>query len=82
LGFLSEALAASGSQTSMRSDVVVELLPLGQPRPVGMAEHSQTFATGQPAEIREIAVEGTAVVITYESAHATGIVDLLLVAGH
>jgi hypothetical protein len=47
-----------------------------------MAEHSQTFATGQPAEIREIAVEGTAVVITYESAHATGIVDLLLVAGH
>ena len=46
-----------------------------------MAEHSQTFATGQPAEIREIAVEGTAVVITYE-APTTGIVDLLLVAGH
>jgi hypothetical protein len=41
----------------------------------------QTFAMGQPTEIREIAVEGTAVVITYESAHATGIVDLLLMAG-
>ena len=38
---------------------------------------SLTFPEGQPSEIREIRVEGTGVVITYEHWHETGRVDLV-----
>jgi hypothetical protein len=58
---------------------VAEAVFLVGERPWATPSIPLTLPTGQPTEIREIAVDGTSAVITYEHEHASGIVDLLRV---
>jgi hypothetical protein len=61
---------------------VAEVVFLIAERPWAAPSYPEPFTTGQPKEIRAIAVDGTGVAVTYEHEHATGRVDLLLITSH